>query len=296
MLPIFPDNSRIVFIGDSITAANLVLPRVIDAYRGHGIRFYNCGVAGGTAEFAVQIFDTDVKRFMPTHAVISFGINDSRRDLLAEERTPERMDKLVFYYENYKKTMRELVDKLLEIGTEVTLCTPVPYDEYSDSPEAPLRGGYSLMLGYAEFVRELACEKGVRLYDQHTVLSRVMAEDRIISDDRIHPSDHGYFVLARELLREQGIEIDEAPITERFAEWHSYIARLRQQLAAQCMIVDHIPGTPEEKMAAMVRKIENADWGKPVFERFIRGYVNDKPLEEEMYARIDELYTEHLMN
>ena len=98
MLPIFPDNSRVAFIGDSITAANLVLPRVIDAYRGRGIRFYNCGVAGGTAEFAVQIFDKDVKRFMPTHAVVSFGINDSRRDLLAEERSADRMNKLIFYF------------------------------------------------------------------------------------------------------------------------------------------------------------------------------------------------------
>ena len=296
MLPIFPDNSRIVFIGDSITAANMVLPRVVDAYRGHGIRFYNCGVAGGTAEFALKIFDTDVKRFEPTHAFISFGINDSRRELLLEDRSAQRLEKLTYYYELYKKTMSELVDRLLELGIDVTLCTPVPYDEYSDTPEEPLRGGYALMLGYAEFVRNLAREKGVRLYDQHRALSFVMAEDRIISDDRIHPTDHGYFVLARELLHEQGIEIEEVPIPERFSEWHSCIARLRQELAAQCMIVENIPGTPEEKMAQMILKVENEDWGRPVFERFIRGYVNDKPKEEELYAKIDELYLAHLMN
>ena len=115
MLPLFPNNSSVVFIGDSITAANLVLPRVIEAYKGRGITFRNCGVAGGTAEFAVKIFDSDVKIFKPTHAVISFGINDSRRELLMEERSPERFAKLVHFYELYKKTMTELVDKLLEI-------------------------------------------------------------------------------------------------------------------------------------------------------------------------------------
>ena len=296
MLPLFPNNSSVVFIGDSITAANLVLPRVIEAYKGRGITFRNCGVAGGTAEFAVKIFDSDVKRFKPTHAVISFGINDSRRELLMEERSPERFAKLVHFYELYKKTMTELVDKLLEIGVDVTLCTPVPYDEYSDSPETPLRGGYALMLGYAEFVRNLAREKGVRLYDQHRLLSAVMAEDRVISNDRIHPTEHGYFILARELLKEQGIEIAEAPIPEKYAEWHSCIARLRQELAAECMIADNIPGTPEEKMAEMLRKVENEDWGRPVFERFIKGYVNDKPKEEELYARIDELYAKNLMD
>lgn len=290
MLPKFPDNSRVVFIGDSITAANLVLPRVIEAYRGRGIKFYNCGVAGGTAEFAVKIFDKDVKRFKPTHAVISFGINDSRRELLAEPRSEERLAQLVHYYEVYKRTMGELVDKLLGIGVDVTLCTPVPYDEYSDSPEEPFRGGFSLMLGYAAFVKDLARERGVRLYDQHTVLSGVMAKERIISDDRIHPDDHGYFVLARELLSQQGISIEEEPIPERYAEWHSYVARLRQELAAECMIADRIEGTPEEKYAAMVRKLETEDWGQPVFERFIRGYVKDKPLEDELYSKIDELY------
>lgn len=296
MLPVFPDNSRVAFIGDSITAANLVLPRVIEAYRGHNIRFYNCGVAGGTAEFALKIFDKDVKRFEPTHAVIAFGINDSRRDLLLDQRSAERLESLTYYYELYKKTMTELVDRLLEIGVDVILCTPVPYDEYSDSTEPPLRGGFSLMLGYAEFVRNLAGEKGVRLYDQHTALSRVMAKERIISDDRIHPSDYGYFVLAREFLGEQGIATEYAPIPERYAEWHSYVARLRQELAAECMIADHIPGTPEEKLAAMIRKVEMEDWGKPVFERFIRGYVQDKPLEESLYARIDELYAAHLLD
>ena len=105
MLPKFPDNSRVVFIGDSITAANLVLPRVIEAYRGRGIKFYNCGVAGGTAEFAVKIFDKDVKKFKPTHAVISFGINDSRRELLAEPRSEERLAQLVHFLLVYRKRL-----------------------------------------------------------------------------------------------------------------------------------------------------------------------------------------------
>ena len=295
MLPLFPDNSRVVFIGDSITAANLVLPRVIHAYKcvvkAKNIRFFNCGVAGGTAEFAVTSFEKDIKRYNPTHAVISFGINDSYRDFLREERSAERLEKLIAAYNVYKKKMSELVDLLLGLDVEVTLCTPVPYDEYSESDTPALRGGYALMLGYSEFVRNLAKEKGVRLYDQHETLSRVMSAESIISSDRIHPTEHGYFVLAREFLKAQGIELgDHTEIPECFSEWHSYVARLRKVIASECMIVNDFSAPTEEKMNRMRAKMEKEDWGQPVFESFIRAYVADKPYEAELYNKIDELY------
>ena len=58
MLPIFPNNSRVVFIGDSITAENLSLQWIIKTYKsleGHSsVRFFNCGVAGGTADGAMR--------------------------------------------------------------------------------------------------------------------------------------------------------------------------------------------------------------------------------------------------
>ena len=88
MLPIFPNNARVVFIGDSITAENLALQWIIRAYTSldgyDAIRFFNCGVAGGTEEFAVESYAKDIKRYNPTHAIVSFGINDSRREFLYE--------------------------------------------------------------------------------------------------------------------------------------------------------------------------------------------------------------------
>ena len=151
MIQMFPRDARVVFIGDSITAENKVMQWVINSYKetynNSGIRFYNCGVAGGTADFAVVSYEKDIMRYAPTHAVVSFGINDSRRDLLAEDRSEERLASLLDAYEIYKARLSELVDKLLADGTDVILCTPVPYDEYSDVSEPPLKGGYALMLG-----------------------------------------------------------------------------------------------------------------------------------------------------
>ena len=302
MLKKFPNGSRVVFIGDSITAANLSLQWIVRAYKMEGseARFFNCGVAGGTADFAVTSYEKDTKRYSPTHAFISFGINDSNRDLLAYKRSEDRLHGLVAAYEKYKLRLAELVDKLLLDGVEVTLCTPVPYDEYTETEVAPLRGGYALMLGYAEYVRNLAREKSVALYDQHKIISECMANDAIFSPDHIHPTPHGYYVLAREILREQGVDAgDEDTLPECFARWHSYVARLRKVIAAECMLVPRLgvsfDSPAEEKLPKMQRMIDRKEWGVPVLESFCHAYMEDKPKEDELYRLVDESYESDIM-
>ena len=299
MLQRFPANSRVAFIGDSITAANLSLQWIIRAYSragdSEGMRFFNCGVAGGTADFAVTSYESDIKRYAPTHAVISFGINDSNRDTLSNPRDEKRLEVLTAAYEKYKKRLRELVELLLADDVNVTLCTPVPYDEYSEGEMKPLSGGFALMLGYAEYVRKLADETGVTLYDQHKIISGVMAREAVFSPDRIHPTNHGYYVLARELLKEQGIDIgEEDDLPECFAPWHSYVARLRKVLATECMIVPRFTkcfdAPAMEKLKKMQDLIDRQGWGAPVLESFCRAYVEDKPNEADLYRLVDETY------
>ena len=302
MIPRFPDNSRVAFIGDSITAENLTLRHIIRAYKdmgAKGIRFFNCGVAGGTADFAVTSYARDIRRYKPTHALVSFGINDSNRELLREERSPDRLRALLDAYGVYKRRMSELVDMLLSDGAKVTVCTPVPDDEYSDSAEEALPGGYALMLGYSEYVRNLAKEKGVRLYDQHRIICEVMAKEQIHSPDRIHPTPHGYYVLARELLKEQGIEIREEPLPEYLSRWHSYVARLRKVLASECMLIPMLGLTfdsdTDSKLRAARAMVDKGDFIRPVFESFFRAYVLDKPDEDELYRLVDESYENEII-
>ena len=295
----FPDNARVVFIGDSITAANLTLPYIIHTYKmqkvAYGVRFFNCGVAGGTAEFARMSYDNDIARHNPTHAVVSFGINDSHRDLLANSRSKERQDALYGAYENYMANMTALVDRLQADGVSVTLCTPAPYDEYTESETPALRGGFALMQGYAEFVRTLAKEKGTELCDIHAKVSYLLETDPLISGDHIHPTDHGYFTLARIILAEQGIDIgEEMPIPDYFSRWRSYVDPLRRVLATECMLIPDYNAPTEQKLTEMTARVENQDWGRPVFEVYMRAYVKHKPNEEELYKAIDLTYEEDI--
>ncbi len=295
----FPDNSRVVFIGDSITAENISLSWIINTYNNlpdsTGVRFFNCGVAGGTADFAVTTYRDDIMRYAPTHAVVCFGINDSRRELLALKRSAEKYEELISAFEKYKERLAELVDMLVSDGITVTLCTPVPYDEYSDVEEPALPGGYALMVGYSEYVRSLAKEKHIDLYDQHKVISSLIASGELTLPDRIHPDTHGYYILAREMLGASGIDIvGEGKLPSEFSLWHSYVSRLRKVLAAECMLIPMVEKSYEsptdEKLEAIQKRVDNEDWGRPVFESFYRAYVKDKPFESELYSLVDDSY------
>ena len=111
-IPRFPNGARVCFVGDSLVARNQYLPIIIDCYKKSlphsAIRFFNCGVSGGTADFAVQSFACDVLSHHPTHVVVAFGVNDSGRDTLASERSTRRYEKLLARYELYKKRLAEL--------------------------------------------------------------------------------------------------------------------------------------------------------------------------------------------
>ena len=90
---------------------------------------------------------------------------------------------------------------------------------------------------------------------------------------------------------------DGAPAS--FDRWHSYVARLRTILAAECMLVRsnglEFNSPTEQKLKVMNEKVAREDYGRPVFERFYKAYVQDKPLEQELYRLIDESYEEDIM-
>ena len=181
MLERFPNGARVCFIGDSLTAQNTVQWMTVDCYKQNfpndEVEFFNCGVAGGTAASALLYLEDDALIHNPTHAVISFGVNDSSRDTLSLPRTAERYGRMVTAFENYKVNMRKLCDELITRGIKVTLCTPPPYDEYHESTIPALVGGYALMLAYAEEVRKIAKEKNLPLCDYAEYFAREMQTD-----------------------------------------------------------------------------------------------------------------------
>lgn len=290
----FPDGARVVFLGDSLVASNLPLWHIVHHYVTHypeaGVKFYNCGVSGGTVGTLLQFREPDIYIHRPTHAVIALGVNDSGRDMLSQPATPERYAALESRFEKYKADMRALCEDLLAHGVEVILCTPAPYAEYQAEGGEPLRGGYALMLGYADYCRALAKELGLAQCDYHAELTKLLQTETLYSPDRVHPTEHGYYKLAGIFLAWQGEEIgEEIPMPDYLAEWHDLTRRRRMVYGAEWMIVKHFDWPTEEKMQYARKYIDEKLYPREVHKNFAQAFLDNKPREAEILARIVEL-------
>lgn len=298
----FPNDARVCFIGDSLTAANEILSRVIDYYQNNfplaNVRFFNCGTSGGTYKSAIDFFPDDVLRHKPTHAVVAFGVNDSNRWALCGVRSEVRFESLKNAFEEYKQNLETYCNMLIKNKIEPVLCTPAPYDEYTQSDEPANRGGYALIFAYAEYVREFARKNGIALCDYHEYMTRALQSDTtpIYSPDHVHPTSHGYYLMAKCFLAHQGYELEtETPLPAYLTAWRAAVARLRLIYGAEHMVVRNYDLPIEEKLALIQEKVDKKAWGDPVFEPFIRAYLAEKPFQDALYAEIDALYTRDVM-
>lgn len=299
----FPDNARVCFIGDSLTAQNQILPRVIDHYNKHfsqaNVRFFNCGTSGGTYKTAIEFFYDDVLVHNPTHAVVAFGVNDTNRWALEWGRTKQTYDNLKAYYENFKKEVKIYCEMLKEHNIDFVICTPAPYDEYSETDVVASKGGFALIAEYANVVRAFAKDNNIPLCDHHAFLTEQLQIDSepIISHDHVHPVPHGYYLMAKNFLAFQGLEIDpEADIPEYFNKWREEVQKLRLVYGTEQMVIHNYKMPLEEKVKLIKEKIKTENWGVPAFEPFIRGFDAIGFKKDEQYKIIDDVYEQDVFN
>ena len=302
MLEKFPDGARVCFIGDSLTAQNTVQWMTVDAYKNNfpsaNVQFFNCGVAGGTAASALLYLEDDVLVHNPTHALIGFGVNDSSRDTLSLPRTAERYNRMVTAFENYKANMRKLCDELISRGIKVTVCTPPPYDEYHESSTPALVGGYALMLAYAEEARKVAKEKNLPLCDYADYFAREMQTDILYTGDHIHPNAHGYYVMGKYFLSQQGLDAGEernAP-PEHLKEWCDWVSKRVEIFSGELMIVRDYSLPLEEKIKVAQEYIRTRTDVIPRLIEIANHYIELKPLQAEIFKGMDESYAKSVLS
>ncbi|MBR1969796.1 MAG: SGNH/GDSL hydrolase family protein [Clostridia bacterium] len=289
----FPENSRVCFVGDSITYNNGFISHISAFYHEHfkerNVNFYNCGVAGGRISTALPILDEDVLSYRPTHAVIMFGINDSERCWLDLPKSMERYEKMVSAYEVYKKNLAEICRRLRENDVEIILCTQIPYDEYQNSEVAPLKGGYALMAGYAEYVRQFAKENGYGLCDYHRNFSRAIQKEDLINPDRVHPNDRGQFLIAKCFLEFQGIDIGEQKTFPKYMDkWRELVNAYRKIWTVERLVIDKYD-LPQEKRLAIVKEYIKENENNKNTEFIVslaKDYVNTKHMQKEINEEI----------
>lgn len=297
----FPDGAKVCFVGDSMTAANQVLPRVIDYYNkhfpGHGITFWNCGASGSTCGSAITFFKDDVLPHKPTHAVVGFGINDCQTSHLAKPRGEEKYRAASMAFAQYQKNIFDYTKLLVSHGIQVTLCTPPIYDEYGESQTPAIKGAHASMIAYGDFIRQFAEKHGFGLCDYNRFTAREVCMDTqpVFTADRVHPTEHGYYLMAKCFLASQGLQIDdEAPIPACFDAWRAAVQQLRVIYGAEHMVVRDYHLQTEEKLTLVRKKLDEKAIANPTIEEYARGYLVNKPRQAELYPLIDRIYQEIL--
>jgi len=289
----FSKNARVCFLGDSITRDNSYVTYISAYYheflKEQNVNFYNCGVSGGRLSTILALYDEDVLSHKPTHAVIMFGINDSSRGFLAQNRSKERYEKLHEAFEQYQKNLELLCAKLRADKVEIIICTPPPYEEYMQSDVEVLPGGYALMAGYAEYLREFARKHGYLLCDHHGYFSKQIQEEALYTPDRVHPNEMGQFHIAKHFLQFQGINIGEKkPFPDYMKKWRELVARYSYIRSVEHLIIkDHFLST-EESVQKVKQFLEVGAQGmyKEFITQIAEAYLVDKYKQKEIADEI----------
>jgi len=198
---------RVVFLGDSITAAGAGKTGYITFIGEHlqskhadlEIKLIGAGVSGNKVPDLQKRLDSAVLSKKPTVVVIYIGIND----VWHGEKDPSRGTSK----EKFEEGLKEIIGKIQATGSRVLLCTPSVIGEKND-------GANSLdakLDEYAAISRKVAQDTKVPLCDLRKAfvdhLKKNNADNKasgILTSDRVHLNEAGNRFVAATMLKSLG--------------------------------------------------------------------------------------------
>lgn len=297
LFPPFPDKSRVIFYGDSITRLGGGVLRVAAQYRTlcpqRDVRFFNAGISGGGLPDAALYFDGWIAPMRPTHVVIAFGVNDATTMANDRGADPEAEAKRVgAALAAFRERYAALLDRVVALGATAILRAITPFDatartEADAAPADP--GKAELFRRVAAEIRGLAAERELPCIDDWARMSALLADDEDdFMPDRVHPSDHGQWRMAETFLAAQRLPIapyrprEETAAATGLSEWDALSQRLANILSAERTFVrDESLDTDFRlaKVKAWLDANESTPGIHPILIRFARDYLRDKPQE-----------------
>ena len=236
----FAQNSRVVFLGDSITYAGSFIQEIFSYYASQHtadrVKMYMAGIQGGTAAGGLAYLEDDTMAYSPDYVSVMFGMNDIGREgystgyANASAATRALID-------TYADNMEELVTRLQEKGIKVIICTPTIYDDTcTNASAAALKGCGEALRICGEKAAALAKKTGCLLVDFNTVMTEANAFVQqtnsgysiINNSDRVHPGLMGHDLMARLWLNAVGEKVPvptNAQLLQRLQSYGSNYAQ-----------------------------------------------------------------------
>jgi len=198
---------RIVFLGDSITAAGvnpkgyvtLIKNALAEKHKDLGIEVIGAGVSGHKVPDLQKRLDRDVLKQKPTLVVIYIGIND----VWHGENDPKKGTSK----EKFEEGLKDIIGQIKNAGANVLLCTPSVIGEKvggANKLDAKLDE-------YSDISRKVAKDMKVPLCDLRQEFANYLKKNNtadkekgILTSDRVHLNDAGNRFVAHVMLKSLG--------------------------------------------------------------------------------------------
>ena len=195
------ENSRIVFLGDSITQAGvrpngyvtIVKREIAKTHPDLNIEIIGAGISGNKVPDLQRRLEKDVLKKKPTLVFIYIGINDVWHSQSGRGTSKE----------DFETGLRDIIKRINEAGSKVILCTPSMIGEKTDGSN-PLD---SMLEEYSAISRKVAGETGTQLLDLRKRFVRHLRTNnplnrskKILTGDGVHLNQFGNDFVARQML------------------------------------------------------------------------------------------------
>lgn len=176
------DESRIVFIGDSIIAGWNERPMFIE-----NSHFINRGINGQTTDQVLHRFPYDVIALRPKYVVILVGTND-----VAENNGAISLEEIQTNFQS----MLAIAEKN---ELKVILCSILPASEYYWNKRISQPNDKIKILN--QFLSSLANSSNIFFLDFYAELVENNAINKKYSSDGVHPNSEGYKLITETLKK-----------------------------------------------------------------------------------------------
>jgi len=208
---------RIVFFGDSITAAalkpggyiTLINESIATTHPDLGIETFGAGVSGNKVPALQARLEKDVLSKKPTIVFIYIGINDvwhwkkNKEGMMTGGTTPEK----------FESGLKEITAKINEAGARVILCTATVIGEKNDGTNER----DPMLEQYCEISRKVATDTNSQMVDlRKAFMDHLKANNPdnlpkgILTGDSVHLNPAGNRLVAIEMGKALGLKINAA--------------------------------------------------------------------------------------
>ncbi len=218
----FKDRDVVCFLGDSITAGGMWVAEVYQYLRSkYQIKCYNCGISGGMTIRAEQYMHATCLVYNPDYVITMYGMNDIASWFMGSRYDkPDRQEMLDNAFEEHKVSYENVIKNIIAHGATPIICLPTPYDEINDYATENLFCQSRLDL-FIEYQKELAKKYNCLVVDMKNALLPHIAVKKVVSEDRVHPTEAGHHIMAQYFLEAIG-EKDKADYETPFVfeDWN----------------------------------------------------------------------------